>query len=152
MNGKCLCGAVEFQLEEPVPSLYQCHCSLCRKLSGSASDTAMFVERSQFRWVRGLDKVSSYRTATGYRSDFCSGCGSTVPHLMGNTTHFWVPAGLIEGSLESQVVAHLYVDSKATWDDIGGGGERFAEMPDIEELTRLLHADLEKAETDLIEG
>ncbi|MCO1335898.1 GFA family protein [Microbulbifer sp. OS29] len=152
MNGKCLCGAIEFQLDEPVPNLYQCHCSLCRKLSGSASDTAMFIEREQFRWVRGLDRISSYRTATGYRSDFCSGCGSTVPHLISNTSHFWVPAGLVEGDINGRVVAHLYVDSRAPWDEIAGEAALFQEMPEMEELMRLLHGSVEKIEGDLVEG
>lgn len=150
MNGKCLCSAVEFQLGEPIPSLYQCHCSLCRKLTGSASDTAMLISRDQFRWVRGLDKISSYRTNTGYRSDFCSSCGCTVPHLMSKTLYFWVPAGLIDGELHSQVVAHLYVDSKAPWDTIDETGARFAEMPEMEALTRLLHESSEKIESDLV--
>ncbi|WP_444927356.1 GFA family protein [Microbulbifer sp. TRSA002] len=139
MNGKCLCGGVEFQLEEPIPNLYQCHCSLCRKLSGSASDTAMFISRDQFRWVRGLDRISSFRTPTGYRSDFCSGCGSTVPHLMSNTTHFWVPAGLLEGDIDGKVVAHLCTESKASWDEISGEAECFNEMPELERLMYLLH-------------
>ncbi|WP_436970326.1 GFA family protein [Microbulbifer spongiae] len=150
MNGKCLCGAVEFQLDEPLPSLYQCHCSLCRKLTGSSSDTAMFISRDQFRWVRGLDKISSYRTNTGYRSDFCNCCGCTVPHLMGKTSYFWVPAGLIDGELHSQVVAHLCVDSKAPWDLIGERGVRFAEMPSMEVLSRLLHESIEKIESNLV--
>ncbi|WP_444930519.1 GFA family protein [Microbulbifer sp. SSSA002] len=152
MNGKCLCGAVEFHLEKPIPNLYQCHCSLCRKLSGSASDSAMFVSRNQFRWVRGLDKISSYRTPTGYRSDFCGGCGSTVPHLMSNTTHFWVPAGLLEGDIEGRVVAHLCTESRASWDEISGEAEWFKEMPEMDELVRLLHESEEKVERDLVEG
>ncbi|GAB2883335.1 GFA family protein [Microbulbifer echini] len=151
MNGKCLCGAVEFQLDGPLPDLYQCHCSLCRKLSGSASDTAMFIGRDQFRWVRGLDKISSYRKTTGFRADFCGSCGSTVPHLMSNTTHFWVPAGLLDGEFSGKVAVHLHVNSKACWDEIGGQGEHFAEMPEIEELSRLLHEDVEKVEGELVE-
>ncbi|WP_444919432.1 GFA family protein [Microbulbifer sp. CnH-101-G] len=151
MNGKCLCGAVEFQLDEPLPGLYQCHCSLCRKLSGSASDAAMFIGRDQFRWVRGLDKISSYRKPSGYRSDFCSHCGSSVPHLMSNTTHFWVPAGLLDSDFRGKVMAHLYVDSKAHWDEIGGQAEHFSEMPELEELNRLLHEEIEKEESELLE-
>ncbi len=38
MHGQCLCGAVKFEILGPLPKLYQCHCSLCRKQSGSASN------------------------------------------------------------------------------------------------------------------
>lgn len=138
MIGKCLCGEVEFEVNGPLPNLYQCHCSLCRKLSGSASDTAMFLDREQFRWRRGEDNISSFTKSSGYRSDFCRVCGSNLPHLMQNGRQYWVPAGLLEGEIESVVAAHLFVESKVHWDVIGDAGAQHAEMPDMDTLDRAL--------------
>lgn len=138
MNGKCLCGKVEFEIHGSVPDLYQCHCSLCRKLSGSMSDTATFLDKKQFSWVKGESNIDSYKTETGYRSDFCRTCGSTVPHLMSNGDQFWIPAGLLDGTEDSHVVAHLFVGSKATWDKICNNGEQFEKMPDMESLNKIL--------------
>ena len=138
MIGKCLCGEVEFELNGPLPNLYQCHCSLCRKLSGSASDTAMFLDREQFRWRRGEDNISSFTKPSGYRSDFCRDCGSSLPHLMQNGRQYWVPAGPLEGKIDSVVAAHLFVESKANWDAIGDSGAQHAEMPDMDTLERSL--------------
>lgn len=138
MIGKCLCGQVQFEVGGSLPNFYQCHCSLCRKLSGSASDTAMFLNGEQFRWLGGEDAVSSYKTASGYRSDFCRNCGSTVPHLMQNGRQYWVPAGLLEGDTQSVVAAHLFVGSKAHWDIIADGGEQYVEMPQMDALDRAL--------------
>jgi len=139
MKGTCLCGDVQFEVRDVLPDFYQCHCSLCRKLSGSASDTATFLNKSQFAWVKGESNIRSYQMASGYRSDFCSTCGSTVPHLMENGAQYWIPAGLLDDTDDSQVVAHLYVESKASWDAIGDGGTQYQEMPDITELNRTLH-------------
>jgi len=138
MLGKCLCGEVQFEVVGQLPNFYQCHCSLCRKLTGSASDTATFVDTRQFIWVNGVQNIKSFTTATGYRSDFCNECGSNVPHLMNNKVQYWVPAGLLEGQTTSVVSAHLFVKSKATWDVIGDEGILYTQMPKIEALNHLL--------------
>jgi hypothetical protein len=39
MKGECLCGDVEFEIKGDLPNLYQCHCSLCRKVTGSSAAT-----------------------------------------------------------------------------------------------------------------
>jgi hypothetical protein len=44
MHGSCLCGAVEFRVEDIYPKAYQCHCSLCRKQGGASSSLAIIVE------------------------------------------------------------------------------------------------------------
>lgn len=36
MKGECLCGNVKFEIEEEIRNFYQCHCSLCRKVTGAA--------------------------------------------------------------------------------------------------------------------
>jgi hypothetical protein len=138
MNGKCLCGGVEFKISGQLPHLYQCHCSLCRKLTGSASDTATFLNKEQFAWVQGELNIKSFMTKTGYRADFCSECGSTVPHLMSNGEQYWIPAGLLQGDTDSAIVAHLFVDSKASWDSVSNSGTHYEEMPDMESLNETL--------------
>lgn len=138
MIGKCLCEEIEFEVSGTLPNFYQCHCSLCRKLSGSASDTATFLDKDQFQWLKGKENVSSFKTSTGFRSDFCRTCGSTVPHLMQNERQYWVPAGLLAGELDSIVTYHLFVGSKAHWDIIGDEGVQHTAMPDIETLNKAL--------------
>lgn len=138
MNGQCLCGQVQFTLSPPWPNLYQCHCSQCRRLSGSASDTALFIDKPQFQWCQGEDNIRSYRTATGFRADFCTTCGSTVPHLMSNQRQVWVPAGLLDAHYPGTVQAHLFVDAKCHWDVIGDDGCQYATMPAIAELNDAL--------------
>ncbi|MDF2178377.1 GFA family protein [Aliiglaciecola sp. CAU 1673] len=142
-QGQCLCRAVTFSLQPPLPHLYQCHCSMCRKLSGSSSDTAMFIDKAQFAWIKGQHNIGSYQTDSGYRSDFCQCCGSTLPHAMQNGRQMWVPAGLLPGNIPSQVKAHLFVDSKAHWDPLLNEQESLCHptMPPMEELDKLLQGE-----------
>jgi hypothetical protein len=138
MQGKCLCGGVQFNLSGEIPNLYQCHCSLCRKVTGSSANAAFRIDRAQLSWVEGETLVRKYESDTGFKSHFCSRCGSPLPNLTAADSAWWVPVGLLEETEELQVAAHLFVDSRATWDVIAGSGEHFDEMPEAEALADLL--------------
>lgn len=138
MKGKCLCGAVEFELGGEIPNLYQCHCSLCRKVTGSSANAAFRISADQFHWIGGQQRISEYVTATGFKSHFCGACGSPLPNLTADDSAYWVPAGLLEDDAEIELVAHLFVGSRAAWDIIGDGVRQYDEMPDSEALDRLL--------------
>lgn len=138
IKGNCLCGDIKFQLNGDLPHIYQCHCSLCRKVSGSSSNSAMLVKIDAFQWVCGEERISSFATESGFKSDFCSRCGSPVPNLLNNATGYWVPAGLLEEPTNVSVAAHVYAGSKAKWDTLSGNCESFAEMPDPETLENLI--------------
>ncbi len=141
MRGQCLCGKIEFEIVGAFPKLYQCHCSLCRKQGGSASNTALMVSAENFRWVGGADRISSYVKETGFRSDFCSTCGSPVPNPLKKTAYIWVPAGSLDDSGQLEIGAHIFVGSKATWDIISARGLRHDTMPELLEFIELLKSD-----------
>ena len=142
MRGKCLCEAVEFEVKGPMPKLYQCHCSLCRKQGGSTSNTATVVASKNFRWLSGEEHVSSYVRPTGFRSNFCSNCGSTLPNPLRNTPYHWIPSGMFDASEKLEVAVHLYVGSRASWDKAPLFGTHYETMPDIAEFIRILHAEI----------
>lgn len=138
MDGKCLCGAVEFKLSGDIPNLYQCHCSLCRKVTGSSANAAFRISCDQFEWIKGSENISEFISQGGFKSHFCTTCGSPLPNLTANDRAYWVPVGLLEAAGQLEVVAHLFVGSKAGWDVIADSGEYFDEMPDTQTLQRLL--------------
>lgn len=140
MRGTCLCGQVEFELVGAIPKLYQCHCSLCRKQGGSTSNTATIVAAQDFRWLAGQDHISSWVKATGFRSDFCSKCGSPVPNPLRDSPYFWVPAGLLDNDAKLEIAAHIFVASKAPWDKIASTGLQFETMPALSEFLEVLHS------------
>jgi len=141
MRGKCLCGSVEFEVAGNCPRLYQCHCSLCRKQGGSSSNTATIVGAENFRWLSGQELISSWVKDTGFRSDFCSKCGSPVPNPLRSTPYYWVPIGLLDVERSLQIVAHVFVGSKASWEVNSQQGLRYETIPKLSEFIALLHAD-----------
>lgn len=154
VNGQCLCGKTQFVITE-MPNLYQCHCQLCQKQGGSISNTATIISRHKFEWIeRG--KVGSYKKDTGFTSEFCMHCGCPVPNQLRNTDYVWVPAGALDFNdinnhssnnfhaseyERPKIVAHIYMDSKAPWDSHHYQGEKYSEMPSLERLVTILHAD-----------
>lgn len=140
MHGSCLCGAVTFEVSGSLPQLYQCHCSLCRKQGGATSNTATLVHAEHFRWLSGESRISSYCKPTGFRSDFCSVCGTTLPNPLRNTPYYWVPAGAFDGDAPLEVVLHLHLASKASWDAGPHSGVCHDTMPELAAIIHALHA------------
>nr|WP_295894016.1 GFA family protein [uncultured Vibrio sp.] len=122
-----------------LPLIYQCHCSLCRKVSGSSSNSALIVQVSNFKWCTGEAKIRSFCTNSGFKSEFCSQCGSPVPNISSNGDSYWVPAGLLSEPVDTNIAAHVYVSSHANW-DVGfkkDGIPQFETMPSEQDWIKL---------------
>ena len=141
MQGACLCGGVRFELRGAIPAIYQCHCSLCRRVTGSSSNAALRIPAAQFDWLAGRELISEYETGSGYKSHFCKRCGSPLPNPTAADSLYWVPVGLLEDSQRLELGAHLYIASRAHWDIIAAAGEHYDEMPAVEALDELLRRD-----------
>lgn len=138
MRGRCLCGEVEFEILGELPNLYQCHCSLCRKQSGSVANAATIIDAHQLRWVKGAASVRTWKKDTGFRSDFCITCGSPVPNPLGDMPYYWVPAGLLEDTDGSTITTHYHVSSKARWETRPEKGNIHEELPDLAKVLKEL--------------
>lgn len=139
MKGNCLCGAVSFELSGVLPLIYQCHCSLCRQVSGSSSNSALIIKESQFKWCTGEHQIKSFSTHSGFKSEFCSQCGSPVPNMSSSGESYWVPAGLLTEAVDTKVAAHVYVGSHANWDVgfVNDGIPQFETMPNEQDWLAL---------------
>ena len=70
--GSCLCGAVRFSIEGEFERFYLCHCSHCRKDTGSAHAANLFSATARLQWLSGGDKVTTYALpATRHTRCFC---------------------------------------------------------------------------------
>ena len=118
LSGSCLCGDIAFEIDGPVESIGHCHCSMCRKFHGSAFATFGTAARENFRWVRGAERVSVYRSsASGYRS-FCPRCGSAVPGAGEDMPFVLVPMGNLADDPGTRPRLHFFTGSMAPWHTI----------------------------------
>lgn len=119
MTGQCLCGEVGYGIHGRIVAMYQCHCSRCRRASGSSFATNLAVEASGFEILRGADALSAFEQPAGTIRHFCSRCGSPVysrSDPMGDLVY--VRAGTLDGDPRVRPEVHLHVASKAAWDVI----------------------------------
>ena len=132
MKGSCNCGKVNFEISADITGLYQCHCKLCQKQSGSTSNTATIVKAADFVWNSGIDAISHWQKDSGFTAHFCTQCGSPVPNRLRESNFYWIPMGLVE-NVNISIVAHLCCNSKASWDNIADSKSdsvsRYNDMP-----------------------
>lgn len=125
--GSCLCGAVHFRIDGSFDRFYLCHCSHCRKGTGSAHGANLFSQSATLSWISGQDKAVSYTLPqTRHTKSFCSVCGSALPYAFGSM--LVVPAGSLDTKLALVPDAHIFVASKANWD------HDLAELPTFDEF------------------
>jgi hypothetical protein len=120
LEGSCLCGGIRFAVHGALPGIVQCHCSLCRRSSGTSGIAKIAIAGEQMQWIAGQDLVATYERPSGYGNAFCRVCGSPAPEGNRDRTRYTVPAGLLADSPALKVTEHIYVASKAHWDIIGG--------------------------------
>ncbi len=123
IQGECNCGAVQARIEEDPEGLHVCHCSICRRYSGTNGNVVVVVENASFSWLSGEDSISRWtKPGHDWHIWFCKRCGSQVPGENDDSTMF-MPAGFISSGGEGlKVIHHIWVDSKANWDEIGDAG------------------------------
>ena len=132
LKGSCLCGGVtvrvEGELERPPEA---CHCTQCRKQSGSFL-TAVNVRKSHLT-VGGQEHVGWYRSSEKVERGFCKTCGSTLlwaPKMegyewiavaMGLFVWTAVAMGAFDTPTQTKLALHIFVSEKGDYYDIDDG-------------------------------
>jgi hypothetical protein len=128
-SGSCLCGAVGFDIEGEFERFFLCHCEYCRKDTGSAHAANLFSSTATLKWTSGEDKITQFTLpGTRHSRSFCRVCGSAVPMMQMNGALLVVPAGSLNSEVRIKPEAHLFVASRAGWD------EALETVPRIEKL------------------
>ncbi len=129
IHGNCLCGGVAYEAEGPFEMMVHCHCSMCRKHHGSSFATFVAAPLDGFRWLRGEDLVSTYASSAEGQRSFCRICGSVAPMLAADAGLAILPAGNLEEDPGIRPQLHMFVASKAPWDEIGDDLPQFDAYP-----------------------
>ena len=127
-KGSCLCGQVEVEITGPIDSIIHCHCSKCRKNSGTAYATNGFVAKADFRITKGEDKLGRYETSSGKFRYFCGTCASPVYSASeSNAKHIRLRLGILDSDITERPGSHNFITSKANWDDLDAPLPRYDE-------------------------
>jgi hypothetical protein len=123
-KGACLCGAVRFKVEGPLPIPDACHCSQCRRQSGhywASTD----VPRSALT-VDGAEQVTWFQSSERVRRGFCSRCGSVLFWDREGAERIAIAMGAFEAPTGTRLGKHIFVGDKGDYYEIADG------LPQIE--------------------
>lgn len=116
-TGSCQCGAVRFEIAGSFDAFFLCHCSRCRKDTGSAHGANLFSATAKIAWLSGQDNVRTYRVPdTRHEKSFCAECGAALPRVQMNGALLVVPAGSLDSPIDMRPNAHICCASRASWD------------------------------------
>ena len=126
MKGSCFCGKCVFELKGRIGPVGKCHCSKCRKGSGTGSNAVLWARPENVVWLSGQEKIKEIRIGR-HGNAFCGDCGSPLPRLDADKTKWFVPAGLLDEDPGVGVRGHIWVSSKPSWEVIGDDAPQFPE-------------------------
>lgn len=129
-KGSCLCGAVEYEISGALGPIVFCHCSRCRKANGTAYAAVAPVATTDFRFVKGEEMLRDYHNDSGVHRIFCGNCSSPIIGKRDNVPEtVRVRIGTLDTPITAKVSAHIFVGSKAEWDEIHDDAPQYAERP-----------------------
>jgi hypothetical protein len=124
--GKCLCGDVEVKINGNISDIIHCHCSLCRKNSGTAYATNGFINTAEFEITKGKDQLSIFSVKPGRYRHFCSTCGSPVfSSNDDDPNRLRIRLGIIDSNIIERPISHNFVSSKANWENLDANLPRY---------------------------
>jgi len=123
LKGGCLCGAVKYEVAGEAQRFYYCHCSRCRKATGSGHAANLFLQPADLRWLSGQEHVRAFRVpeAARFTNQFCSICGGRLPRQPPDSDSVVIPAGSLDVEAPIRPQARIFTDSRANWSCSGDG-------------------------------
>lgn len=129
LTGGCMCGAVRFEVTQPLLGALYCHCKRCQRRTGTAFSVSALTVPGSFRVTAGSNLIRSWRPPDGWVKSFCAECGSQA-----YTTHpdnpelLSVRMGALDDDPGIRPSAHQFTDYAAPWEPIPDDGlPRFPE-------------------------
>ena len=130
LTGGCLCGAVRYTATGDVTRFYHCHCSRCRKATGTGHASNLFLAGS-LAWENGEDRVASYKPpdAERFTNTFCRNCGGRVPRFIEKLGMVFIPAGSLDDEPGTAPQARIFTASRVGWSCDAAPLPEFSEYP-----------------------
>lgn len=132
MQGSCLCGKVSYRVSGHFHTFHLCHCSQCRKSTGTAHAANIFGEETDIEWLSGEQWIKRYTPEReGVISKcFCSHCGSLVPYVSLKSGKLIIPAGSLDSRAALAPVDNIFWDDRADWYDAGVQSKKCPQWPE----------------------
>jgi hypothetical protein len=115
--GECFCRAVRYTVADEFAYALNCHCSNCRRTTGSAFKPFAGIAREKFGLVRGEDNLLIYGDPAAHDAH-CKRCGSLLYSVVRAGAYVHVAMGTLVDAPSIRPTAHIFVGSRAPWFEI----------------------------------
>ncbi len=114
LSGKCLCGAVHYEVADEFAYALNCHCSNCRRTTGAAFKPLAGIKRHKLRVTKGEPDLMLYGDATNHDAH-CKRCGSLLYSLVRDGAFVHLAMGTLRDDPTMRPTAHIFTGLKAPW-------------------------------------
>ena len=128
LRGRCACNAVAYEVSDEFVVAFNCHCSNCRALTGSAFLPWGEIEREKLRVTKGAGSLMVLGDVDADHAMRCRECGSLL-YWTARGKFVRVPYGSLIDEPTLKPTAHMFVASKAPWHEILDDLPRHDEYP-----------------------
>ena len=123
LTGGCNCGAVRFEVTEPLVTASYCHCKRCQRRSGAAASPSAHPPPGALRIVAGEDKLRVWKPQDGGEKWFCGECGSSLFGFNPNHADpVAIRMGTFDGDPGVRPSVRQFVAYAASWEPIPDDG------------------------------
>jgi len=123
LTGHCACGAVTFEISEPLEDGIYCHCTRCQRRTGSAAQASANLAPGSLQLTAGEEHLRAWAPGGGYEKVFCGECGSALFARDPETGEMaLVRMGVIDGDPGVRPSGHQFVGYAATWEPLPDDG------------------------------
>lgn len=129
LSGQCYCGAVRYQVHDAFLYAANCHCSQCRRTTGSAFKPFAGIEREKLALLQGADGLLIVGEPDGHDAH-CAACGSLLYSVVRDGAFVHVAMGTLVDAPGIRPNKHIFVGSKAPWFEITDDLPQFLEFPE----------------------
>jgi hypothetical protein len=129
LAGQCFCGDVRYQVADAFLHAANCHCSQCRRTTGSAFKPFAGIEREKLVLTQGGDGLLIVGEPEGHDAH-CGRCGSLLYSVVRDGAFVHVAMGTLVDEPSIRPDKHIFVGSKAPWFVISGGLPQFPGFPE----------------------
>jgi hypothetical protein len=123
LTGGCGCGAVRFEISEPLVSAIYCHCTRCQHRTGAGAAASARLAPGSFAVTAGEEHMRAWAPGGGFDKVFCGECGSALLARDPESGEaVFVRLGAIEGDPGVRPSAHMFVANAAPWEPVPDDG------------------------------
>lgn len=129
-RGSCLCGRVTYEVADTFEYAMNCHCSQCRRATGSALKPLAGTKASRLTLTTGDGELLRYGGDESGHDAHCRTCGSLLYSLVRDGKYVHAAMGTLVDEPSIRPSMHIFVGSKAPWFEIIDALPQFDRFPD----------------------